>query len=101
MPIFLTSETISKLRERTDIKRKIVEEFGLEPEHGLRTVNRWLKQNKPNNPLTCKAALLIISKWLCMSEKSLINEKESNQKGSDDPQSHERGSTCKAGCGCL
>lgn len=79
MSIILATEAIQKLKTRTDVKKILVEEFGLEPVSGLRTVNRWIKQNKPNNPLTCKASLLILSRWLLMSEKTLINE--SNEQG--------------------
>jgi len=74
MPIILKSEVVDQVQSRRDIKILIAEEYGLSPTMGVRTVNRWLRQNRGNSPLTTKAALRIIAKHLFISEKNLTDE---------------------------
>ena len=72
MPQKLTTETVELVQSRVDIKRMLCDEFNLDEEWGIRTINRYLKDNTPNGRLTSKAALDIMKKWLNKPIKDLV-----------------------------
>lgn len=70
----LSYEAINKVSKRTDIKELICDEFGLDYEFGTRTVNRWLRENRPNNRLTCDAIVTIISKHTLLTRRQVLED---------------------------
>ena len=74
MIVRLKRETIKSMSGQIPLFKEIMEDFNLE---SIETVRRWLRENKPNGPLTSKAALNIISKGLSVPEEYLINVSES------------------------
>jgi len=71
MAIKLKRETILGMRGQTHLLLNITKEFKLQ---NIETIRRWLRANKPNGPLTSKAALAIISLALNVPEINLIEE---------------------------
>jgi hypothetical protein len=67
----LKKETILGMRGQTLLLLNITKEFKLQ---NIETIRRWLRTNKPNGPLTSKAALAIISQALNVPEINLIEE---------------------------
>lgn len=84
----LSTEALVKLKLRKDIKLILVNEFGLDPVWGIESVRRWMRQNKPNSPLTTKASLRILTKELNMPEGKILIDHENTDK------IRERGSDC-------
>jgi hypothetical protein len=69
----LRIETIRGMRGQTQLFVKITEEFELQ---NIETIRRWLRENKPNGPLTAKAALVLISTALNVPEIKLLEDIE-------------------------
>ena len=63
---------IEKLFRRPDVKEIISEELGLAEENGVRTVRKWIVNNKPNGRLTSVAILKILSKELKLTKSELL-----------------------------
>jgi len=69
----LRIETIRGMRGQTQLFVQITDEFGLA---NIETIRRWLRENKPNGPLTAKAALGLISTALYVPEVKLLEDFE-------------------------
>ncbi len=95
MAKILTQDVVAKLKSRLDIRDLLAEEFGFETKFGRRTINRWLSENNPNNKLTCKAALEIISKHLFIPEKNIYTD-EPNDKRNASPNRVRSRKVCEA-----
>ena len=70
----LSAEAISKVSKRKDIKELICDEFGLDHDFGIRSVNRWLKENKPNNHLTCDSIVGLIAKHTLLTRRQVLED---------------------------
>ena len=79
MAIRLKLQTLKNMRGNTSLFLKLADEFNLS---NIPTVRRWMRENKPNGPLTSKAALTIISDAINVSEAKLVEEvnNETNSK---------------------
>ena len=70
----LSQAAIKKLFRKQGVKEAIVEELGLAEENGVRTVRKWILNNKPNGKLTCDAVVKILKKELKMSKVELLED---------------------------
>lgn len=75
MAIQLKETTLKNLKGQTDIYVSLAEEFGL---NDIASIRRWLRLNKPNGPLTTKAALTIIAEGTGIPA-DLLTEESNNE----------------------
>lgn len=96
MGIQLKASVIKNMIGHTDLFQTLAKELG---RGNIETVRRWMRANKPNGPLTTKAALCLISESLDMPFDLLTEENNHgtiNQRVSDSDPSIE-GHECKDG----